>query len=77
MVLTNGADDALLLLPAVSPHSNENTKTEDGQVRFLIYCLEHAARLADEQRECGVAGWLLGGAEVWDGCGRVERVLGV
>lgn len=31
--------------------SNENTKGEEGQVRFLIYCLEHAARLADEKRE--------------------------
>lgn len=32
-------------------NSNENTKTEERQVRFLIYCLEHASRLADEHRE--------------------------
>lgn len=37
---------------------NENTKGEEGQVRFLIYCLEHAARLADEKR-VGKMTWLI------------------
>jgi hypothetical protein len=31
---------------------NQNTRDEKEQVMFLIYCLEHASRLADEQREC-------------------------
>ncbi|KAF6254283.1 hypothetical protein COO60DRAFT_1541839, partial [Scenedesmus sp. NREL 46B-D3] len=30
---------------------NQNTRDEKEQVMFLIYCLEHASRLADEQRE--------------------------
>eukprot|EP00878_Enallax_costatus_P019425 GHUV01020495.1.p1 GENE.GHUV01020495.1~~GHUV01020495.1.p1 ORF type:complete len:161 (+),score=22.13 GHUV01020495.1:1233-1715(+) len=30
---------------------NQNTRDEKEQVQFLIYCLEHASRLADEQRE--------------------------
>lgn len=30
---------------------NENTKDEKSQVQYLIYCLEHASRLADEYRE--------------------------
>jgi hypothetical protein len=33
---------------------NQNTRDEKEQVMFLIYCLEHASRLADEQRECTV-----------------------
>lgn len=37
---------------------NENTKNEEGQVRFLIYCLEHASRLADEKR-VGKMMWLI------------------
>ena len=35
-------------------YRNENTKKEEGQVKFLIYCLEHASRLADERRECAL-----------------------
>lgn len=30
---------------------NQNTSDERAQVAFLIYCLEHASRLADRQRE--------------------------
>jgi hypothetical protein len=40
-----------MLQRAAPPRRNENTQGEEGQVRFLIYCLEHAARLADEHRE--------------------------
>ncbi|KAF8064679.1 pitC [Scenedesmus sp. PABB004] len=37
---------------------NQNTRNEEGQVQFLIYCLEHASRAADEQR-VGKMTWLL------------------
>eukprot|EP00882_Tetradesmus_deserticola_P003067 GHRQ01003256.1.p1 GENE.GHRQ01003256.1~~GHRQ01003256.1.p1 ORF type:complete len:298 (+),score=113.14 GHRQ01003256.1:180-1073(+) len=37
---------------------NQNTRDEKEQVMFLIYCLEHASRLADEQR-VGKMTWLL------------------
>lgn len=30
---------------------HQNTRDEKAQVQFLIYCLEHASRLADEQSE--------------------------
>eukprot|EP00878_Enallax_costatus_P038091 GHUV01043242.1.p1 GENE.GHUV01043242.1~~GHUV01043242.1.p1 ORF type:complete len:239 (+),score=55.01 GHUV01043242.1:696-1412(+) len=37
---------------------NQNTRDEKEQVQFLIYCLEHASRLADEQR-VGKMTWLI------------------
>lgn len=37
---------------------NQNTGDERAQVLFLIYCLEHASRLADQQR-VGKMTWLL------------------
>eukprot|EP00775_Hariotina_reticulata_P009392 gene9392-9555_t len=36
----------------------QNTRDEVSQVQFLIYCLEHASRLADEQR-VGKMTWLI------------------
>lgn len=37
---------------------NENTKDEAAQLRFLVYCLEHASRLADARR-VGKMTWLI------------------
>ena len=39
-------------------NSNQNTKDESLQVKFLTYVLEHASRLADAQR-VGKMTWLL------------------
>ena len=39
--------------------SNQNTKDESLQVKFLTYVLEHASRLADAQRGDGKMTWLL------------------
>ena len=33
----------------LSVHRNENSRSSDGQLRFLVYTLELASRLADEQ----------------------------
>lgn len=32
----------------LSVHRNENSRSSDGQLRFLVYTLELASRLADE-----------------------------
>ena len=32
----------------LSVHRNENSRSNDGQLRFLVYTLELASRLADE-----------------------------